>query len=205
MNDIFDTIKQLIIYEKENGIVFDLNGFPIFSEKMFYNGNISISVPYEHRKEMCSNAIINFYSHDSLLYRKLNVNKLDIVSNELKKYNGFIGFDLSIFEDFSLKIQKFYILCNLVIDMYLILKGNKMVPNIRWSPFNYYYLFNDARIVCCGLIGNSKNKEIRNKNKEYISLYKKEHRNQKVYLYGSNLTDLKCNIITPYRRRKKHL
>ena len=192
--NLFELIDELIVLEKENGIVFNGRGFPVFKPNMFVEKMPLQVLPYLHRKEASieRETCLCFYELDKLLYRHLTLAKLEQVAKELNKYQGFIGYDLSIFSDMLLPFQKFYILANLVIDMFFILHGNKMIPNLRGDEINgefYFDLFKNSPIVSCGTLGCSKYKEIKNSNKKLIEDYLKEHENQKLIIYGSKLCD----------------
>lgn len=204
MENLYKLIDELISYEKNKGIEFSDDGLPIFTKDMFYDGPINKSLPYDHRNEASSKDSINFFAHDINMYRKLNTKKLEIIANTLNNYQAFIGFDLSIFIDISIHNQKFIILANLVIDIYFILHGNKMIPNLRYSTYDYFYLFNEARIVCCGVVGNVYRKELKLKNKELITKYAETHKEQTILLYGFISID-KENImqLEKYKRKEK--
>lgn len=196
-------IDELIDYEKAAGIEFDHNGFPVFSKEMFYKQPINYIIPYNYRSTASNNSTICFYEHDKYLYRALSFEKLDIISTEIQKYNCFIGFDLSVFFDFSEYIQKYIILANLVIDMYLVLKGNKLIPNLRGSSIDYHYLFNDAPIVCCGTLGCTKNKETRLKAIKQITNYSTNNPSKTIITYGPLAINNKIKQINNYRRFRK--
>ena len=151
---------------------------------MFHKGKISNIIPYSQKHNANKKDAICFYEHDKHLYRKLSFKKIEKVSRELKHYSCFIGYDLSIFTDLSSYVQKYAILCNLVIDMYLVLQGNKLVPNIRNSSIDYNYVFKEAKIVCCGTIGCSKNKEKRLTSIKKIKEYSHSNPNKLIILYG---------------------
>ncbi len=197
-------IDNLINYEKKYGVEFDLNGFPVFSNDMFYKGEITDIIPYNQKHKANKNSAICFYEHDKYLYRKLSFKKLNIVSNELRKYPCFIGYDLSIFTDLSNYVQYYSVLCNLVIDMYLVLQGNRLIPNIRNSSIEYHYVFKEARIVCCGTIGCSKNKEKRLTSIKRIKEYSCSNSNKKIILYGPlQIKEYNIIQIDNFRRFRK--
>jgi hypothetical protein len=193
-------IDELIEYEKAAGIEFDNNGFPTFSKEMFFKRPIDYIIPYNYRSIASKDSAICFYEHDKYLYRALSLEKMNIISNELQKYDCFIGFDLSVFCDFSIYVQKYIILSNLVIDMYLILKGNKLIPNLRGSSIDYYYLFNDAPIICYGTLGCTKNKETRLKTIKQITDYSNNNPNKIIITYGPLAINSKIKQINNYRR-----
>lgn len=190
--NLFYLIDQLIIYEKEFGIKFDSNGFPIFEKWMFVDQLPKEIIPYDHRlsaKEK-NNTIVCFYEKDSSLYRHLTKDRLFKVANELNNFKGFVGYDISIFIDFLRPFQEFYILANLVIDIFFIINGNKVIPNLRSDETDgasYFYLFKEAPIVCVGTLGCSKYSTIRKKNKELIINYSAENNEQLLIQYGSEL------------------
>ena len=203
MENLFKLIDDLISYEKNRGIIFTDDGFPTFTKEMFYTNPINKSFPYDHRNEASPNDSINFFSHDINMYRKLNIKKLEKVANNLTFYQAFIGFDLSIFIDISMHNQKFIILANLVIDIFFILHGNKMIPNLRYSTYDYFYLFNEAKIVCCGVVGNVYRKAIKASNKELITNYADSHKEQIILLYGFINIDKPNTIqIEKYKRKE---
>lgn len=187
--NIFELIDKLIEEEKKYGIKFNKQGLPIFEDWMFYKELPDEILPYNHRKSCVDSnkTIICFYEHDKFLYRRLE--QLDNTATELNKYAGFVGFDLSIFSDFLKPFQDFYVLANLVIDVYFILKGNKLIPNLRSDETggDYFELFKDAPIVCCGTLGCSKAKKTKYKNIELIEQYANSHSNQILIQYGPNL------------------
>lgn len=188
-NNIFELIDSLILKEKEMNVRFDERGYPIFEKRMFCNRVPDEILPYRHRnaaKGMKSTAVC-FYEPDESLYRRLG--NLDSLAIELKSYACFVGFDLSIFSDFLKPFQDFYVLANLVIDMYLILLGNKMVPNLRADEGggSYFYLFSDAPVVCCGTLGCSLMRDVKKMNKDLIADYAIKHPSQILIQYGPAL------------------
>lgn len=195
-NNIFELIDSLIANEMRSGIRFDNRGLPIFEKWMFCDSLPKEIVPYRHRKASVSpkDTAVCFYEPDEALYRRLE--KLDATADELGDYACFIGFDLSIFSDFIKPFQDFYVSANLAIDAHLILKGNKMIPNLRAdeSGGHYFGLFKDAPIVCCGTLGCSKRKETRRRNEELIKSYSKSHPSQTLIQYGSKLVDVESVV-----------
>lgn len=131
--DIFDTAAKLIRIEKEKGIGFTPEGWPRFESWMFQKEIPESILPYSHRREalLKEKTSICFYEHDKYLYPFVNMSKLEALASELHKYNSFIGFDLSVFYDMLYPLQKFYILMNLLVDIYLALSGNRLIPNCR--------------------------------------------------------------------------
>jgi len=203
MFEFISFIDNLINYEKEHGVEFDSNGFPFFPKDIFYEKEITSIIPYDQRYRANKNSAICFYEHDKYLYRKLSLKKLNIVSNELKKYPCFIGFDLSLFIDFSNYVQKYIVLANLVIDMYLVLNGNKLIPNLRCSSIDYKYIFKNAPIICCGTVGCTKNKEVRLKSINQILSYSNNNPNKRIICYGPLYINDKIKQINNYRRFRK--
>lgn len=207
--NLFKLIDDLIIYEKEHGVVFNKDGYPIFKTSDFLNEIGDSIIPYTHRNDTtCKNkTIICFYEKDIFLYRKLSLKKLIEISNNLKNYKGFVGFDLSIFRDFLYPFQEFYILANLVISVFFVINGNKMIPNLRADQTggtSYFNLFNEAPIVCCGTLGCSKEKKRKILNIKEIEDYCKNHPNQKIIQYGSYLYKSKNTIhFKSYGRKEK--
>ena len=190
--NLFILIDELIIFEKENGIQFNEKGYPIFAKDMFAKSLPKYIRPYSHRNDTPNilETSIAFYEPDKNLYRRLTIQKLEDTAANLLKYQSFVGFDLSIFNDYLYPFQKFFILANLVIDIFFILKGNKMIPNLRTDQTNgksYFHLFEEASIVCCGTLGCSKYKKLRRENQKNIQDYALEHNNQVIIQYGSNL------------------
>lgn len=188
--NVFVLVDTLIDYEKENGIAFNKQGFPIFKKEHFLSSLKSSMIPYTHRNEAYDkkDTIICFYEMDKFLYRKLTFSKLKEVAKNLNEYGGFVGYDLSIFKDFLYPMQKFYILANLVISMFFVLNGNKMIPNLRADQTqgrSYFHLFRDAPLVCCGTLGCSREKIRKATNIIEIKNYCEKHPSQKVIQYGS--------------------
>ena len=208
-SDLFELIDNLILYESLHGIHFDNNGFPVFEDWMFYRGDIKYINPFRHRNDTPNKkeTLVCFYETDASLYPKLNRKRMKDTAIELLNYAGFVGFDLSIFKDFLYPMQELYILVNLVIDMYFILQGNKMIPNLRADETggrSYFYLFNTAPIVCCGTLGCAKRKDTRVINANLISNYAHQHKEQLVIQYGPNLVNEENVIsIKPYGRKEK--
>lgn len=207
-SNLFNLIDKLIIYEKERGVQFDKRGFPIFEEDDFLKELCEEMLPYTHRNKSRgkTKTVICFFEPDKLLYRKLTFEKLISVSEELKLYQGFVGFDLSIFRDYLYPFQKFFILANLVITKFLTLSGNKCYPNLRTDETDgksYFYLFEKAPIVCCGTLGCSKFKEQRKSNELLIDDYCDNHPYQILIQYGPNLTDKNNSRYFKAFRRKE--
>ena len=126
--NLFILIDDLIVLEKKHGIQFNEKGLPIFTKEMFADSIPSLMRPYSHRKDTTKieNTSVVFFEPDSSLYRRLSLAKLETTAIELSKYHSFVGFDLSIFNDYLYPFQAFYILVNLVIDMFFIIKGNNL-------------------------------------------------------------------------------
>ncbi len=192
LKNLFILIDELIIFEKKNGIQFNERGYPIFTKDMFVQSLPKYIRPFSHRNDTPNilETSIAFYETDKILYRRLTFQKLEDTATKLLKYQSFIGFDLSIFKDYLYPFQEFFILANLVIDIFFILKGNKMIPNLRTDQTNgnsYFHLFEEASIVCCGTLGCSKYKKLRCENQIIIQDYASKHNNQLIIQYGSNL------------------
>ncbi|HBF68519.1 MAG TPA: hypothetical protein DDW20_04265 [Firmicutes bacterium] len=208
IKNLFILIDDLIIIEKENGVVFNEKGYPIFEKNMFVQSVPKYMRPFSHKKDTFDykNTSVTFYESDKILYRRLTLPKLESTANELLNYHSFVGFDLSIFNDYLYPFQEFFILVNLIIDMFFILKGNKMIPNLRADQTggeSYFALLKEAPIVCCGTLGCSKYKEIKYENRKKIKNYALKHCNQTIIQYGSNL--VKANNLLhfkSYRRAK---
>jgi hypothetical protein len=186
-----------------------LNGFPIFEKWMFIDNLPKEIIPYDHRlsAKVKNNTVVCFYEKDSSLYRHLTKDKLFKVASELNKFGGFIGYDISIFIDFLRPFQEFYILANLVIDIFFIINGNKMIPNLRSDETygeSYFYLFKEAPIVCAGTLGCSKYSTIKKKNKELIANYLLKNKGQQLIQYGSELVRLSNTIFYKSFRRVSH-
>lgn len=190
--NLFILIDELIIIEKECGVQFNERGHPVFTKDMFAQSLPKYMRPYSHRNDTHSlkDTSISFYEPDRNLYRRLTLSKLEETANELLNYHSFVGFDLSIFKDYLYPFQEFFVLANLVIDMFFVLKGNKMIPNLRADQTDgesYFYLFDETPIVCCGTLGCSKYKEIKYENRKQIQGYALKHKSQTIIQYGSNL------------------
>lgn len=190
--NLFEVVDDLILKEKQMGVIFDAKGFPFFADDEFLSSSPKTILPYRHRlaSNNPKNTAVCFYEPDIALYRHLPNGKLAATRKELLNYVGFVGFDMSIFTDLAYAFQEFYILANLVIDKYFTLCGNKMIPNLR-ADFtggkSYFYLFEKAPIVCCGTLGCSQRKQVRQLNISLISRYANCHKNQIIIQYGSNL------------------
>ena len=209
--NLFILVDKLICYEIEHGVKFDDKGLPLFYEDMFLDSLGETMVPFNHRNDTSNKAgtIVCFYEPDIALYRKLTFKKLDEVASELKLYKGFVGFDLSIFKDFLYPFQEFYILANLVISMFFVLNGCKLIPNLRADQTggeSYFGLFKKAPIVCCGTLGCSHDSGRKKINKQEIDLYCENHPNQIVILYGSKLSAKKnVHHYKAYGRKKVNI
>ena len=191
--NLFILIDELICYEKERGVKFNEKGYPIFETEHFLKTIGKHMLPYSHRNATTNknDTIICFYELDKLLYGKLTLAKLKKVTQILRDYKGFVGYDLSIFKDFLYPFQEFYILANLVISMFFVLEGNKMIPNLRADQTggeSYFELFKEAPIVCCGTLGCSRENERKLINIKEIDEYCDSHPNQIIIQYGSKLS-----------------
>lgn len=209
--NLFILIDTLITYLKQRGVEFNDQGFPIFNEGDFLGELPESIIPYSHRHDTKSKAhtVVSFYEPDKLLYGRLTFEKLKKVSEELKEYKGFVGYDLSIFKDFLYPFQKFYVMANLVLTKFLVVEGNKFYPNLRADESGgdlYFKLFANAPIVCCGTLGCSKFKEQRKTNKEQIDKYCETHPKQLLIQYGGELSKKQNSIhFKPYGRKKVKL
>lgn len=207
--DLFDLLDWLICYEKDAGVRFNEKGYPIFEGWMFYRGEVIKMLPYRHRNDTDNKqeTFVCFFEPDLALYPKLNIKKLQDIARELQNFAGFVGFDLSIFKDFLYPMQELYILANLVIDVFLIMEGNLMIPNLRADQTggeSYFGLFEKASIVCCGTLGCAKRKITREVNKKLISEYSINHPDQLLIQYGPNLVKAEnTSWIKSYGRKVK--
>lgn len=207
--NLFLLIDELIYYEKEQGVEFNEKGFPIFKKKHFLESLGKYMVPYSHRNDTpnTDETVVCFFMTDKLLYGKLRLAKLKEIARTLRKYKGFVGFDLSIFKDFLYPFQEFYILANLVISMFFVLEGNKMIPNLRADQTggrSYFGLFNEAPLVCCGTLGCARENERKLINIKEIDEYCDDHPNQLVIQYGSYLSKKKNTYhYKSYGRKEK--
>lgn len=209
--NLFVLVDELICYEKEKGVKFNEKGYPIFEKEHFLTTIGKYMLPYSHRNATANkkDSIICFYELDRLLYRKLTLTNLKKIATILKAYKGFVGFDLSIFKDFLYPFQEFYILTNLVISMFFVLEGNKMIPNLRADQTggnSYFGLFEEAPFVCCGTLGCSRENVRKLINIKEINEYCDKHPNQIVIQYGSNLSHKgnTCHFKSFGRKEKKH-
>jgi len=207
--NMFLLIDDLIHFEKEHGVEFNKKGFPIFKKEHFLESLGKYMIPYSHRNDTIDKeeTTICFYEPDRLLYGRLSFKRLTKIAETLKDYKGFVGFDLSIFKDFLYPFQEFYILANLVISMFLVLKGNKLIPNLRADQTggeSYFGLFNEAPLVCCGTLGCSRENERKLINIKEIDEYCDNHPNQLVIQYGSHLSKKQnAYYFKSYRRKEK--
>ncbi len=151
-------------------------------------------LPYDHRLDAKNplRTALCFYQKDESLYRRLSMPKLETTAKELCKYMGFCGFDLSIFHDFLKPFQKFYVLANMVIDIFFCLNGARLIPNLRADEdggVSYFPLFEHAPIVACGTLGCASRAKKKRRNVMEISKYAESHPNQVILQYGSGLCE----------------
>lgn len=208
--NMFLLIDRLITFESEHGIRFNEDGLPIPEEWMFLKETPNDILPYDHRldAEEPKKVAVCFFQKDQCLYRRLTMAKLESTAKEVAKYQGFCGFDLSIFSDMLTPFQDFYVLANMVIDIYFCLRGARLIPNLRADKNDggsYFHLYSSAPVVCCGTLGCSCRKDIKRKNVEQISAYAEAHPNQVLIQYGSDLCKGRNIIfIKGYGRWRRH-
>ena len=205
--NIYQRIDELIIYEKSQGVLFNEKGLPIFTRADFSLSVPKIILPYRHRNSCLDKkeTAICFFEPDEALYRRLPKGKLESTADKLLKYEAFVGFDLSIFTNFAYAFQEFYVLANLVIDKYFILRGNKMIPNLRVDKKGidgYFELFREAPVACCGTLGCASTKRLKHKNRELIQQYVETHPDQLLIQYGSKVfVAAKTSAVKPFGRK----
>lgn len=191
-------------------IRFNEAGLPILEEWMFLKETPNDILPYDHRLDAKEPKTVSlcFFQKDECLYRRLTLSKLEQTADELAKYQGFCGFDLSIFSDMLKPFQDFYVLANMVIDVFFCLRGAKLIPNLRADEDggkSYFHLYASAPIVCCGTLGCSSRKAIKKQNAKEISEYALSHCDQVVIQYGSKLVDLpNTKYVKGYGRWRRH-
>ena len=129
--NLIELANNLYTDLKNKGIEFNRYGFPVFPKEYLLTKTPEEILPFHHRNAAKDKgkAVISFYEEDEELYHRLK--KLDFVVNECSKYMGIVGFDLSPCVFWNIQQQKFNVLLNQLITLYIATKGSKVIPNFR--------------------------------------------------------------------------
>ena len=76
-----------------------------------------------------SKTLLVTFSNDENIYKKLETIWEDV--HQYTQYLGVAGFDLSPRINWDIKLQKFNILLNMLVDAFLAINGIKILPNFR--------------------------------------------------------------------------
>ena len=129
--NLIDLSNKLFIFLRENGIKFNEEGFPLFTEKMMLKGIPEQILPLGHTSHVSSKerVLLVAFCNDEYIYKRLFTLEKDIPF--YKQFMGFGGFDLSPRINWDLKLQKFNLLLNMMATVYLAIHGVKILPNFR--------------------------------------------------------------------------
>ncbi len=144
-----------ISYLKDSGIPFK-KGIPQLPEKYLYKENPSAVSTYTYRNdipiESRQTALLTYYMYEDKLWPRLNKINADI--EELKKYGGVSGFDLSPCVGMLRIRQRLSILVNAIHACYIGTKGIKVLPNYRAGDFGTICAADYFPDDCPFIIGN---------------------------------------------------
>jgi hypothetical protein len=94
-------------------------------------------VPYSSRHQgNGENEFIHFYEHDKRFFDLLTATKKHLP--ELKRYDGVISPDCSLYRDMPLCLQIAHTYMNRAIAHYLQTEGIYVIPNVRWGDERSY-------------------------------------------------------------------
>ncbi len=126
---------------REQGVSFLDTGLPKFPEEIVFRGEpgdlLTFSRRYEARDK--KRTILCHFENDEKVYKRLF--SLDKEIEIYKEYQGMAGFDLSPRIDWDLNLQWFNILLNRLADVYVGLKGVKILPNFRTGSLETFEVF----------------------------------------------------------------
>ncbi len=126
---------------REQGVSFLDIGLPKFPEEIVFRGEpgdlLTFSRRYEARDK--KRTILCHFEKDEKVYKRLF--SLDKEIEIYKEYQGMAGFDLSPRIDWDLDLQWFNILLNRLADVYVGLKGVKILPNFRSGSLETFEAF----------------------------------------------------------------
>ena len=129
-------LDEKITFLKQNGIEF-VNGIPVIPREMLYAGIPNMIETYSHRLAIPSNlkssSLISFFENDDNLINRIF--KIDDEIEELRKYGGICGFDLSPCVTMLRPRQRISILVSAVYNCYVAVHGIKVLPNCRVGDF----------------------------------------------------------------------
>jgi hypothetical protein len=119
----------------------------------------------------------------------------------LRKFDGIIGLDFSIYTDMPKIQQKYNIMVNLSITEYFAEQGIKIIPNIRFGTESTFEDYKEAiprnTFLAIGTYGSIKTKKQKNIWLDVIIKIIEEFEPRGIIVYGSLPIEVK-NIITMY-------
>ena len=177
---------ELYIKLLKLGVKFNEFGYPICPKEMLLTEAPDEIIPFEH-KNSCRNpkkTDVCYFQKDKLLYRRLQ--KLDSDANILQHYMAVSGFDLSPRLQSDLKNQKFNILLNRMIDVYMAIKGIKILPNFRIGDLETIDSLSTYPVGSCFAVGTlgSSNWKVTETDLSYLMAKLLYIRPSKLLIYG---------------------
>ena len=123
---------EKITYLKKHGITFK-NGVAVLPEESLYKDIPLMVSPYKYRndipEELRSKSLITYFMPDEDLWTRMY--KIDEDLEELKKFGGITGFDLSPSIGMLRPRQKLSLLADSLYNAYCAVNGIKILPNSR--------------------------------------------------------------------------
>ncbi len=146
---------EKISYLKDKGILFK-KGIPQLPPEYLYTEMPSAVSTFAYRNDIPDGsrqtALLTYYMFEDKLWPRLN--KIDSDIEELLKYGGAAGFDLSPCVGMLRKRQKLSILVNAIHACYIGSKGVKVLPNYRAGDFGTICAADYFPDDCSFIIGN---------------------------------------------------
>ncbi len=129
--DLFKLADELYTFLINEGIKFNIDGYPIITENMIFRALPDSIVPFgqTYSAKDKKNTLLVSFCNDEIIYRMLMR-----VRNDVDYYNqfmGFGGFDLSPRINWDVSLQRFNLAVCKMADVFLAVNGIKLMPNFR--------------------------------------------------------------------------
>lgn len=126
-------IDRYARYLEDQGVHFDLQGFPLLQPNMYLDEWPTLMTPYRDRKARFvhkpSHTVLCLFTSDQRIYPRLE-KVLDEIP-EYQQYLGVVGSDLTVTADMDQEWQQAIMLLNQLYTATLAVNGIKIVQNIR--------------------------------------------------------------------------
>lgn len=140
--NLIDLTQRLEKSLRDQGVRFLESGLPKFPEEIIFRGEPGDMLTFSRKSAARDKkrTVLCHFENDEKVYKRLF--SLDKDIEIYKKYQGMAGFDLSPRVEWDVKLQNFNILLNRLADVYVGLKGVKILPNFRTGTFETFESLN---------------------------------------------------------------